>query len=134
MFFTDKEKSIYTPSGSDISYDPLRLNHLLTIESGNRLNELIALRNAQQDNLGDVSKEGKNRAAVEAAKAELELVEIARKAFYLTDVKKWNDASVLEVLYEFLGWLEGKDETAGKPLLSELSHEPTRSLSGSSST
>jgi hypothetical protein len=126
MFFSEQERKIYVAPNSEKKHDPLHLDRLLTIHSGNRLNELITLRNAISDNLGDVSVEGKRQAAIESAKAELELARIARKTFGLPEFPECLDAEALETLYHFLEWLEGKGETARKPQSSpESSLEPS---------
>lgn len=114
MYFEPHEKLIYFhPDYPEERHDPLWLNHLLTIHSGGRFDTLLILRNAPHDNLGDVSPAGKQKAAVEAAQAELELVGIAKKAFNLP--QETMAAEVLERLYYFIHWLEGKGNPAGKP-------------------
>lgn len=114
MFFTDREKTIYeSPSGQ--KYDPLRVDRLLSIASGNRVHELLKLRDPATVSSGDVSKRGRAEAEVEACRAELELADAARKAFGLPEFPQCTDAECLETLYHFLEWMAGKDETAGTP-------------------
>lgn len=114
MFFTEKEKAVYNaPNG--IRYDPVSVDRRLIVATRNRLHELITLRNIAAEGLGDVSPQGVNDSAVEAAAAELELSSASRKAFGLPDFPECTDGEALELLYHFLGYLEGKGETAGTP-------------------
>jgi hypothetical protein len=132
VFFSDREKEIYeSPLGG--RYDPLRVDRLLTVHSGNRLDEWIRVRNAATGPpTGDISKEGKTATKVAAAEAELELAQAARLAFALPDFPECGDATALEVLYDYLGWMEGKDSAAGTPqsspqMVEGLNYEPTTS-------
>ena len=115
MFFTDREKAIYTtPDGR--AFDPLRVLHLLTVATGNRLSELVSLRNPDTQAGGDVSAGGRSQAAVEAARAEMQLADAARTVFGFGPFESGvTDAAVLETLYHYLEWLEGKDYAAGTP-------------------
>lgn len=116
MFFTEKEKAIYVaPDGR--RYDPLRVDRLLTAATGNRFDELVLYRNNARAETGDVSKQGRAEAAVLAARAEIELADAARKVFEFPSFAESGvgDAVVLETLYHYLGWMEGKGETAGTP-------------------
>lgn len=117
MFFSERERTIYgAPHGG--RYDPLRVDRLLVIHTRNALNELIALRNNADSKTGDVSKQGRAEAAVCAADAELQLSDAARRAFDLkpfTEEGGVTDAIVLETLYHFMEWMEGKDSKAGTP-------------------
>jgi hypothetical protein len=90
------------------------------VASENRINELIIDRNALADTAAASEKDVKegigprpknefNKAAVITAKAELELASIARQAFGLPEFPECSDAVALEVLFDFLGWLEKKD-------------------------
>lgn len=122
MFFEDHLKRVYTPAHPKFStpHDPLRVDLVLTVESGNRLNELVTLRNTARqgkgEETGDVSPGGRREAAVEGARAELELARIARVAFGLPPgIEECTDADCLEVLYDYLGWMEGKGSKAGTP-------------------
>lgn len=89
---------------------------LLTVETGDRLNELVTLRNSARqkpgEETGDVSPQGRREAAVEGARAELELARAARVAFKLPEFPDCTDADCLSVLYDFLGWMEGKGKRA----------------------
>ncbi len=120
MFFTDAERGIYTtPDGR--RFDPLRILHTITVMTGGRLTELITLRNPETQYSGDVSKNGRVQAMVESARAEMELADVTRKVFGLPS---WNeselgDAEVLETLYHFLDYLEGKGSQAPTPRPSE---------------
>lgn len=131
MFFTDEERTIYTsPLGT--KYDPLRVDRLLTIATNNRLDEYVGCVNNAGGETGDVSQAGRAQAAVLAARAELELAKAARAAFGLPEFPELTDARALEVLYDFLGWMAGKVETAGTPPSTPptgagSSYEPTTS-------
>jgi len=137
VFFTDREKEIYEAPSGGRKYDPLRVDRLLTIHTGNRLDEYVRLRNAGNGPpTGDVSAAGKTQTAVEAAAAELELARAARLAFELPEFPEVTDATALELLYHFLGWMEGKDSAAGMPPSTPTtevgsSYEPTTSSSPS---
>lgn len=115
MFFTEQEKAIYTSPLDGRKYDPLRVDRNLTIVTQNRLDEYVGYRNNADATTGDVSQAGRTQAAVLAAQAELELAKAARVVFELADFPDVTDARALEVLYNFLGYLEGKVETAGTP-------------------
>lgn len=114
MFFTEKERQVYTGTNG-ILYDPLAVDRRLTILTGNKLRDLVILRNSAHEGTGDVSPEGRAQAAVEAARAELTLADASRGAFALPKFPEVTDAVALELLYHFLDWLEGKGEAAGKP-------------------
>lgn len=127
MFFTEREKMVYEAPGG-WNYDPVVIDRRLVIATHNRLREYLELRNAVVEGRGDVSKEGVNSLVVDAAQAELALAQAARKAFELPDFPECTDGQALELLYHFLGWLEGKDEKAGMPPGSpETSPEPSSS-------
>jgi hypothetical protein len=116
VFFTDREKQIYeSPTGQ--KYDPLRVDRLLTIATKGRLNEWVTLRNVVHggEYVGDVSRDGRVQTLLAAAEAELGLADAARSAFGLPDFPAVTDAEALETLYHYLGWMEGKGETAGTP-------------------
>ena len=113
MFFEEHLKKIY--KYGETSYDPLRVDLILRVESDNRLNEYIDYRNAYYLDLGDISPEGKKEKSLLAAKAELELARIARSAFSLPPFPDCTDAQALEVLFDFMEWMSGKGEVAGKP-------------------
>lgn len=116
MFFTEQERAIYTaPYGR--KYDPLRVLHLLTVVSGNQLSTWVKLRNPETMESGDVSVSGRAEAAVNAANAELKLADCARQVFGFGSFEESGitDAVVLETLYHYLGYLEGKESTARTP-------------------
>lgn len=135
MFFTDREKQIYTPPGSAQQYDPLAVNHQLTIASENRLNNLIIDHNALHDVLElaeDDKKHGLtpqqdriDEAAILTAKADLELAQVARKAFGLPAFPDCLDATALEYLFNFLDWMEKKSEMGVPPSPSPASSDST---------
>lgn len=136
MFFTDREKAIYTPPHADRPFDPLALSNLLTVHSGNRLHDLIADHNAHGDVLrASADEEAKgldprpraevDEAAVLTAKADLELAGVARKAFGLPEFPDCTDAIALEMLFHFLDWLEKKSGTGDPPSPSPGSSDST---------
>lgn len=113
MYFSEQERRVYQPPGSERQYDPLHVDRVLVVRSRNQLNALVAARNARYERTGDVSPAGLEQTAVDGAAAELELVELARVAFELPSFPKCLDAEALEILYHFLGWMEGKDGRDG---------------------
>lgn len=117
MFFPDHLKLIFTVPGPKFPgrYDPLRVDNDLLIATRNRLPELIELIRSAGQGTGDVSRAGRDQAQVERARAEIELADAARLAFKLPESPECLDAEALEILYQFLGWMEGKGETAGTP-------------------
>lgn len=108
MFFHDHEKQIYSPEGSDQKFDPLALDRALTVASGGRLNDLLKQWQPVPEGQGDVSPDGIARDAVARAEAETELALIARKAFGVPEFPAATDAHALELLCDFLWWMEGK--------------------------
>ena len=122
MYFTEREKQIYEAPEGRGKFDPLRVDRLLQVETRGRLHLLVSLRNMAAGGLGDVSPEGKAQTALEAADAELQLADAARKVFNLPPFPECTDADALEVLYHFLGWMEGKGETAGTPETTAPTH------------
>lgn len=108
MFFQEHEKQIYSPQGSDHKFDPLALDRALVTASGGRLNVLLKQWQPLPDGEGDVSADGKARDAVARAEAETELAAVARKVFSVPDFPDATDAHALELLCDFLWWMEGK--------------------------
>lgn len=114
MFFPEHLRKIYTHELlPDKSFDPLLVDRMLVVESNNNINTLIAMRNGAYTDLGDVSVEGKKQSAIDSAKAEIELTRIARCVFSFP--QETLSAVVLEVLYDYMGWMEGKGQRAGMP-------------------
>lgn len=114
MFFADHEKRIYSPEGSDLKFDPLALDRALTRASDGRLNDLLEAWQAGDLARGDVSESKASRALV-VAEAEGELARVARSAFGLPDFPECCDATALEYLCDFLGWMEGKGSRGSAP-------------------
>lgn len=112
--FSEKEKAIYEAPGGK-KYDPLRIDRLLVIQTHNRLAEMLKLVDPKVITSGDVSKQGRERAEVEACNAELELADASRTVFGLPGFPDCTDACALETLYHYLEWMAGKGETAGTP-------------------
>jgi hypothetical protein len=149
MFFTDRDKQIYTPTGSTAKFDPLAVNNKLTVYSLGTLNDLLADHNAfgeEKDKLDAEDadspaipslKKAVADAAVRTATADLKLAHIARQAFGLPPFPDCLDANALEILFDFLGWLEGKDAPGvtrqQSPSLSD-SMDPSTTNSSSLST
>lgn len=132
MHFEAHEKAIYSPeSRPDLRYDPLDLDRKLTIISGGKFGELIDRYRPIEygpDGLptsGDTSPEGVRTAKVDRAKAEAELVTVVREAFTLPNFPECTDGTVLEVLHDYLWWMEKKgsreEMTPISPLLSDSS-------------
>lgn len=122
MFFEDHEKKIYSPaSRPDLQFDPLAVDRALTRHSGGRFSALLDDWRPVElgpDGLpleGDISAQGLLDAAVGRAKAEEELVAIARKAFGLPDFPDCLDGAVLEILTDYLWWMEKKGQRDGSP-------------------
>lgn len=109
MFYQDHEKKIYSPPGSDKKYDPLAVERLLTVLSDGHFEKIWNTWVAINDNSGDIKYTHEMR-AVASADAEMHLVKIARGAFQLPDFPDCLDAEVLEVLRDYIGWMEGKGQ------------------------
>lgn len=115
MFFADHEKSIYSPPGSDLKFDPLALDRAITRESGGRLLELWVEWEAKP---GDAFTSGvltAAEAALRSAAAEAELVGAARRAFGLPDWPDCPDATALEYLVDFREWMAKKGTRGETP-------------------
>lgn len=108
MFFADHEKQIYSPEGSDLKFDPLAVERALIIASEGRINDLLKQWTPPEEGTGDVSPGAETRDALARALAEQELSVIARKAFSLPDFPASTDATALELLVDFLWWMEKK--------------------------
>jgi hypothetical protein len=97
-FFTDRDRTIYAaPSGR--KYDPVDLYHRLEAASGGHLN--AHLERWWGEDVGDG----------ERAAAALELAKVARTAFGFKPFDAPDgtlDADVLDALYHFLRYREGK--------------------------
>lgn len=113
--FQPHEKTIYTPPGSDRKFDPLSLSRSLVAATGGRLNSLLVEWAAGVDGQGDVSKGAAERDAVTSAAAEGELARAARAAFGLPEFPECLDATALEYLEDFLGWMEKKGSRGETP-------------------
>lgn len=112
--FTDAERKVYVaPDGRRL--DPLNVSNQLRQAAGGRprfnawldaLDHLADLNGRSNVPIDDLSQ-----ADLEAAKAEEGLVRAARHAFAF-DPNKTLDAEVLETLWHFLTYLEGKGSPA----------------------
>lgn len=117
MLFKESERAIYEPpEGSGLGpIDPLALLRRLRHATGGRLAELWSLWRAPHEEGGDVSPEGRTKAAVGAAEAEEMLVQATRRSLGLKDFPECTDAQTLEILWHFFEWCEGKDSGAATP-------------------
>lgn len=123
MFFEDHEKQIYSPPESDQKFDPLALDRTLALLSQGRLAELVGQWQPAEDGEGDVGKGAKARDALMRAEAEVELTRIARKAFGVPDFPAKLDAHALEMLCDFLRWMEKKGQRGETPQSSPSTSE-----------
>lgn len=111
--FADHERAVYAPPGSGRSYDPLALDRTLTILSHGQLPGWWV---EWQTRAGDATVDGtvdEAQARVLSATAEGKLVAISRAAFGLPDFPECSDATALEYLVDFLGYLEKKGRRGG---------------------
>ena len=118
--FEPHEKAIYSPPEfPERKYDPLDIDRKLTILSGGTFGDLmdryrpIKYGPDGKPETGDISEEGVKRAEVDRAEAETEVVRIARKAFGLPEFPDCTDGQCLEVLHDYLWWMEGKGSREG---------------------
>lgn len=125
-YFEPHEKMIYSPADRpDLKYDPLDLDRKLTVHSGGLFGELVDRYRPIEygpDGLpttGDVSPEGVKKAKVDRAEAEAELVKVVRKAFDLPEFPDCTDGLCLEILHDYLWWMEKKGSREGMPPISQ---------------
>lgn len=111
MYFTEKERAVYTPPGSAAAHDPLALLRALTVAAGGRsLKSLIDAYNAglpAPDGAGPTDLPRTDAEAVAAAQAEEVLVRAGRAAFGLPAFPDCLDADALTAVFDFTRWLEG---------------------------
>jgi hypothetical protein len=125
MFFEDHEKAIYSPhveGFTERQYDPLVVLRCLALETGNKLSTLVDTWNAPCNEDGDVSVEGRARVEEAFHFAQQKLAHVSRKAFDLPEFPEATEGQVLEVLFDFLDYLEKKGQ---RPVSGPLS--PTTS-------
>jgi hypothetical protein len=114
MFFEEHEKQIYSvpftlgKEKEPRQYDPLVIDSYLMIVSENKLNELIGDFNSVSSKTGDIGADTKNKNQILHAHARLELARIARKVFTIPEPPECLDAHALEVLFDFVEWMEKK--------------------------
>jgi hypothetical protein len=99
MFFSDREKKVYRSLLGQL-YDPVELNNKLMVASSGTLKPLL------EQWWGRDTPDG------ERASAALQLAKVARASFGFKPFDQPDgvlDATVLESLYHFLEWLQGKD-------------------------
>lgn len=120
-YFEPHERAIYSPeSRPDLKYDPLELDRKLTIRSRGMFGELIdryrpiELAPDGKPATGDISPEGIRTAKVDRAEAEAELVKLVRDVFELPSFPDCTDGQALEILHDYLWWMEGKGSREGK--------------------
>jgi hypothetical protein len=114
MIFEEHEKRIFTALNGR-QYDPVALNRLITEVTLGQLSLAIDQWQAglpNPDGSGDIALKRGHKEELEAAKAEAFLVASARKVFELPDFPACLDATALEHLFDFLGWLEKKGQRA----------------------
>ena len=114
MFYSDKERAIFTPEEGAKQYDPLAILRRLTAASQGKFSELWNQWCAVNSDSGDVSIPAAVK-EYESALAEEELVKAARLAFELPDFPECLDAVALSYLRTLMEFLEGKGERAGMP-------------------
>lgn len=118
--FEPHEKAIYSPESlPDLKYDPLDIDRKLTITTGGTFGELVDryrpiryLPDGKPET-GDISPEGIKKAKVDRAEAETELVRVCRKVFGLPEFPDCTDGQALEILHDYLWWMEGKGSREG---------------------
>lgn len=119
MFFEEHERKIYSPATKpDLKFDPLAVDRAITKAMNGFTDSLeLLLRSVQPvtRDSGDVSMEGQAAARVTRADAEEQLAAIARKAFGFSAFPDCTDAEALEVLYDYLEWMEKKGERGDTP-------------------
>lgn len=115
MHFEAHEKAIYSPeSRPDLKYDPLDLDRKLTIISGGTFGDLVDRYRPIEYGpdgkplAGDISEDGVKKAKVDRAEAEAELVGVVRKAFVLPEFPECTDGQALEILHDYLWYMEKK--------------------------
>ena len=124
MFFQDHEKAIYSPESlPDAKFDPLAVDRALVKATHGMLHELLVKYQPVTGETGDVSKEGRRLAEVEKAEAEEQLIAAARIAFGMKEFPENTDGQILEVLHDYLEWMEGKGSRVKHPPTSQPSSE-----------
>jgi hypothetical protein len=115
MFFADHEKTIYSPPGSDLQFDPLALDRAITAATQGKLVEWWVEWEARP---GDAFTSGvltAAEAALMSAEAEAKIAAAARVAFGLPDFPACCDATALEYLLDFRGWMAKKGRRGETP-------------------
>lgn len=119
-YFEPHEKTIYSPTEfPDHKYDPLAIDRKLTSLSGGAWGDLVDRYRPikygpdGKPETGDISPEGIKEAKLDRVKAEEEVVRIVRKAFDLPEFPDCTDGQALEVLHDYLWWMEGKGSREG---------------------
>lgn len=114
MFFQDHEKKVYGPNvrGCTTTYDPIRVDNMLTTASGGTVDQLLADA-APEDGNGDISESAVRERRVRRAEAETRLAELAREVFSLPPHPETTDGVALEYLYDYLEYMKGKGTRGG---------------------
>src|SRR5262249_33606143 len=116
MFFEEHERTIYSPAlQPDKRFDPLAVDRALVVATGGQLDKLLKLWQPVTTDQGDISAEGQAQAKVEYAKAEEVLCAAARKVFGIPAFPEATDAVALEVLVDYLRWMQGKGSRGETP-------------------
>ncbi len=101
---------IYTPEGSTTKYDPLALDRLLRVATGNKLAKLVEQWKSADSDEGDISEEGMLEKLAASCEAEERLAHAARVAFNMPDFPECTDGQALELLCDYLDWLKKKGQ------------------------
>lgn len=128
MFFEDHEKAIYVPATRpDLAFDPLAVDRALVIATNGKLSDLVAeaypplVDDGQGGKVegGDISAEGQALSKLTKRAAEGPLADAARKAFGIAAFNPQDpnttDGAVLEILLDYLWWMEKKGKRGETP-------------------
>ena len=116
MFYADHLKQIYSPLAlPERKYDPLATERQLYHHSAGQMKELWDAWRLADANEGAIDHTSKRTRQLEGIQAEEELVKIGRAAFDLPPFPEMLDATVLEILCDYYGWLEGKGQREPVP-------------------
>lgn len=121
MFFEEHVRKIWSPAlNPELKFDPLSIDRELSRATNGKLADLIKQWDLQlgpdgRPAVGDISDDGVKQAWIDRADAEITLARAARSAFNLPAFPDCTDAVALDMLVEWLWWMEGKGQAAGMP-------------------